>query len=194
MPKIDSTKFYANAIKKYGRSARGVNWLSQENQTIRFAVIAKLLPTNLQHCSLADAGCGFGDFYHYLQTIKKNLQTYTGIDSHPQMVAVARETTKQTILHLDICKASLPIHDYYICSGALNVLTPFESHLFIQNCYHSSREAFIFNVLYGDKTSDTYNYLQKETLESIAKKLDVKKVVYKEGYLENDITVMFVKK
>lgn len=194
MPKIDTFSFYSNAIKKYGTTAKGVNWLSEKNQTLRFKEITKLLPIQMQHYSLADAGCGFSDFYHYLRKTHKPIKTYTGIDSHPTMVQIAKERTGQNILCLDICNELLPIHDYYICSGALNVLTLFESHLFIQNCYNSSREAFIFNVLYGDKESQTYNYFQKETLESIAKELNVKKVVYKEGYLKNDITVMFLKK
>ncbi len=110
------------------------------------------------------------------------------------MVELASSNTEVEILHLDICKESVPIKDYYICSGALNILTYFETHLFIQNCYNSSRKAFIFNTLYGSKESETYNYLGKDFIESIAKKLNVKKVIYKEGYLENDITVMFLKK
>ena len=194
MPKIDTFNFYANAIKKHGTTAKGVNWLSKKNQELRFKQIVQLLPKDISLYSLGDAGCGFGDFYHYLTRLKKPLKHYTGIDSHSDMVRIAQEQTQQEILLLDISKESLPLKDYYVCSGALNVLTLFETHLFIQNCYNSSKKAFIFNVLYGDKKSDTYNYLQKETFESIAKKLDVVKVVYKEGYLENDITVMFMKK
>lgn len=194
MPKIDSLKFYASAIKKHGTTAKGLNWLSTTHQEIRFQEISKLLPKNLHQFSLGDAGCGFANFYHYLLQKNKKPKHYTGIDSLLDMVKIASSHIPIEILHLDICKENIPTQDYYVCSGALNVLTTFETHLFIQNCYNSSREAFIFNVLYGNKESDTYNYLEKETIEAIAKKLNVKKVVYVEGYLKNDITVKFIKK
>lgn len=194
MPRIDTRKFYLSAIKKHGVSAKGVNWLSKENQELRFKEILQLLPYVLNEYSLGDAGCGFGDFYSYLIKNNRQLKNYLGIDAHIEIVELASANTEVEILHLDICKESVPIKDYYVCSGALNILTYFETHLFIQNCYNSSRKAFIFNTLYGDKESETYNYLQKDFIESIAKKLNVKKVIYKEGYLESDITVMFVKK
>jgi len=193
MPKVDTTKFYLNAIKKHGHNAKGLNWSSKENQELRFHKIVQLLPPQLNAHSLGDAGCGFGDFYHYLKKKNKKPASYLGVDSLSDMVSIALDNTLAEILHLDICKEALPVKDYYICSGALNILNPFETHFFIQNCYNSSRKAFIFNALYGDKKSDTYNYVSKETLESIAKQLNVKKVIYKEGYLENDITVVFEK-
>lgn len=193
MPKIDSFTFYSNAIKKHGIDAKGVNWLSKKNQELRFDEILQLLPDVLSEYSLGDAGCGFGDFYHYLVKKDKQVKHYMGVDSLLEMVSLATTQTQEEILHLDICKETLPVKDYYICSGALNILTSFETHLFIHNCYKSSRKAFIFNTLYGDRASDTYNYIQKKEIQSIAEKLKVRKVIYKEGYIENDITVMFEK-
>jgi len=193
MPKIDSLKFYSNAIKKHGVCAKGVNWLSQENQELRFREIMQLLPDRLSIYSLGDAGCGFGDFYHYLLREKTIPIDYTGIDSLVEMVSLASTQTQVEILHLDICKEPLPVRDYYVCSGALNILTPFETHLFIQNCYKSSVKAFIFNTLYGNGSSDTYNYMQKSSIENIAKILKVKQIIYRDNYIKNDITVMFLK-
>ncbi|SFV50735.1 hypothetical protein MNB_SM-4-442 [hydrothermal vent metagenome] len=193
MPKINSLKFYSNAIKKHGISAKGLNWLSRENQELRFREIMHLLPETLSTYSIGDAGCGFGDFYHYL--LKQNAvpKLYTGVDSLVEMVRLASTHTQGEILHLDICKEPLPVRDYYICSGALNILTPFETHLFIQNCYKSCAKAFIFNTLYGDNISVTYNYMQKLSIENIAKTLKVKKIIYRNNYIKNDITVMFLK-
>ncbi len=193
MPKIDNQKFYTNALKIFGTTPKGLNWLSAKTQELRFKEILTLLPNNLGEYSLCDAGCGFGDFYHYLELHNNLCHNYIGLDSVSSMVEIAKDRTKKEILHLDITQDKLPIKDYYICSGAMNILTPFETHLFIQNCYNSSRKAFIFNALYGDKKSDTYNYMSKQILESITKQLKVKNMVYKEGYLENDITVMFEK-
>jgi len=191
MPKIDSEKFYTSAIEKFGTTARGVNWASKENQQLRFNALLTLLPDELSNVSLADAGCGFGDFYLYLNKKKQLPKYYLGIDSVLEMYSIAAQNTAQEILNADICKDDLPTSDYYVCSGALNVLTAFETHLFIQNCYNSSRKAFIFNALHGDKDSETYNYLSKESILEIAKSLNVKKVVFESGYLEEDITVGF---
>jgi len=193
VPKIDSEKFYTSAIEKFGTTARGVNWASKKNQELRFDAIIQLLPDDLSDVSIADAGCGFGDFYLYLKKKKRVPREYIGIDSVIDMYSIASQNTAQEILNLDICHDTLPNSDYYICSGALNVLTPFETHLFIQNCYNSSKKAFIFNALHGDKESETYNYLSKEAILEIAQNLNLKDTIFKSGYMEDDITVSFVR-
>ena len=193
MPRIDSEKFYTSAIEKFGVSAKGVNWASKENQFLRFAAILKLLPDDLSNFTLVDAGCGFGDFYNYLKKKKRLPKHYIGIDSLLDMYSIASQNTAQEIMIADICKDALPNADYYICSGALNVLTPFETHQFIQNCYSSSKVAFIFNALHGEKSSETYNYLSTKNIKEIAEKLNVKELIFESGYMEDDITVSFVR-
>lgn len=191
MPKIDTHKFYTSAIEKFGISPKGVNWASKENQVLRFTILLELLPKDLSNVTLCDAGCGFGDFYHYLEKKKKLPSRYIGIDSLLEMTSIALQNTAQEILNANICKDSLPNADYYVCSGALNVLTDFEIILFIQNCYRSSKKAFFFNALFGNKQSETYNYLTKEKIEKIAEDLDVKEVVLRDDYMQDDITVGF---
>jgi len=194
MPRINNEKFYKSAIIKHGQTAKGLNWNSKDNQEIRFKIILELLPKNLNEISLADAGCGFGDFYTY---IKKNSKissvNYLGIDAISEICAIARKQTEAKIIMCDITQDVLPTKDYYICSGALNILTLFETYQFIKNCYKSSKKAFIFNALYSQTESETYNYLTKEKIEKIAKGLSVKKIIFKDGYLEKDITVCFYK-
>jgi SAM-dependent methyltransferase len=191
MPRIDNEKFYISAIEKHGTTARGVNWASKANQTLRFKTLLELLPQDLSPCSLVDAGCGFGDFYLYLEKKKKLPKKYIGIDSLSEMYSIASNNTAQEILIADITSAPLPVEDYYVCSGALNTLTKYESIAFIQNCYNSSKIGFIFNALHGNKESQTYNYLSKDEIQTIANTLGVHKITYKEGYLEDDITVGF---
>lgn len=191
MPKIDSEKFYTSAIEMYGTTARGVNWASKKNQQLRFQAILKLLPDDLRLFTLADAGCGFGDFYTYLLKRKLRVGRYLGIDNHIDMTSITAKKTAQEVLNADICKETLPKNDYYICSGALNVLTPFETRLFIANCYKSSKKGFIFNVLHGEKESPTYNYLTTQKIQIIAQELHVNELIFKSGYLEDDITVGF---
>lgn len=187
MPRIDSKKFYHSAISAHGISARGVNWASKKNQELRFDIILNLLPKNIN--SLADAGCGFGDFYTYMKKQERLPKTYLGIDSLVQMQSIASKATNQKILLADITKNTIPISDYYICSGAMNILQKFETLLFIKNCFHASRYGFIFNILYGDKQSDIYNYISRKKIQEIASNLDVARVEIVDDYMPNDITV-----
>ena len=191
MPRIDSEKFYTSAIEMHGTSAQGVNWASKETQELRFDAILELLPKKLSEYVIADAGCGFGDLYNYMNKKKKRPKTYIGIDSHLDMYSIASENTGCEIVIAEICKDELPKADYYLCSGALNVLTKFETHQFIYNCYKSSKHGFIFNALHGDKESETYNYLTTHDIKIIAKELNVRETLFREGYLKDDITVGF---
>lgn len=192
MPRIDNKKFYLAALKTHGISAKGLHWYSKEVQLQRFEVLLSLLPS-LEEKTIVDAGCGFGDLYLYLQEQHKIPKNYIGIDTLKEMCEQAFINTQMDILHKDILTDALPQADYYICSGALNILHPYETFLFIRNCFLASNQSFAFNVLYGDKVSETYNYMNKKQIENYAKELDVTEIVYKEGYLENDISVAFFK-
>lgn len=191
MAHLDSHKFYTASIKKYGLSPRGVHWNSQKSQELRFEALLNLLPNHV--FTLGDAGCGFGDLYLYMKKHHREPQRYVGIDSFHKMCAIASKRTACKIVLADICTEELPPLDYYICSGALNILTKFETYQFIRNCYIASNHGFIFNALYGTKESKTYNYISMKEIKKIALELEVKEVMFKEGYLENDITVGFFK-
>lgn len=189
MPRIDSQKFYNSAIALHGITAQGVNWTSQKNQELRFDILLSLLPQNI--ISLGDAGCGFGHLYTYMKKKKRLPQKYFGIDVLSQMQIIASKYTQTEILLADITKDPIPNVDYYLCSGAMNVLHPFETLLFIKNCFNASRYGFIFNILHGDKPSQTYNYMSTAKIQSIAKNLNVKRVEIRDDYMPNDITIGF---
>ncbi|MBW6488276.1 class I SAM-dependent methyltransferase [Sulfurimonas sp.] len=193
MPRIDSQKFYSSAIDKYGITAKGVNWHSKESQKMRFDIILDMLPHKISRYSIADAGCGFGDLYLYMLKKKRAPKEYIGIDSLSDMYSIASDRTGCEIVIVDICKEKLPAADYYVCSGAMNVLEEFETHLFMRNCFNACRVGFIFNVLHGDKKSETYNYLTTAQIEQMAKELGVKKVIFRDDYMQDDITALFLK-
>ncbi|MEA1956182.1 MAG: class I SAM-dependent methyltransferase [Campylobacterota bacterium] len=194
MPRIDNEQFYKSAIEKHGVSAKGVQWISEKTQQVRFNVILNILPNDVSDLVIVDAGCGFGDFYFWMKKKKKLPSKYIGIDLLSDMVNIASKRTKQKIIKANICKDKLIDADYYICSGAMNVLERFETHLFIQNCYNSSKYGFIFNILHGDKNSETYNYMTTSQIQRIAKNLKITNVKIFSGYLDKDITVGFFKK
>jgi len=191
MPRIDSEKFYTSAIEMHGTTAKGVNWTSKETQEIRFDMILKMLPQKID--LIVDAGCGFGDFYTYMRKKKREPKKYIGIDSLIDMYSIASNKTAQEIIIADITKDEIPHANYYVCSGAMNVLDRFETYLFIRNCFLACEDGFIFNILHGEDKSETYNYFSTSEIQNIAKELKVKKVIFKDGYMENDITVGFFK-
>lgn len=193
MPRIDNKTFYEASIKKFGVTPEGLQWNSEFYQTLRFNIILDMLPDDLERFSLCDAGCGFGDFFLYMRENSKMSQKYIGIDSLEIMCKIAKKRTKSKIIQADICKEPLPHADFYICSGAMNILSAFETHLFMRNCFLACGSGFIFNILHGDDVSQTYNYISTCQIERIAKELGVREIRYAHEYMQSDITVGFFK-
>ena len=193
MPRINTKSLYAQNISQDKKLPNGVNWISPHNQKLRFKVILYLLPRNLKPYTIVDAGCGYGDLYIYMKDTNRLPKKYIGIDYLEDMYGIAKEQTKSEIIIADITEVAVPRADYYVCSGALNITTKYETYLFIKNCYRSSTKGFIFNILHGEKSCNIYNYLSKKEIEKLAENLDVNEVIYIDDYLEDDLTVGFFK-
>ncbi len=189
MPKIDPKYFYLAALQKYGVSAKALCWNSKEHQQIRFEVIRQALPNDLGNITIADAGCGFGDFWLFLQKRGEKPKHYIGIESLERFVHIAKKKSKQDIRYLDVLTDALPKADYYICSGTLNTLTLFESFLFVKKCLDASRNGVVFNFLYGNKESDIYNYIDDVKIEAMLRDFHAEIFFEQSGYLENDKTI-----
>lgn len=193
MPRTDNETFYISALKKYGVSPKGVHWNSKRNQELRFDVLLEMLPKNLSKYSVVDIGCGFGDLYLYMAKKNRLPKSYTGIDSLKEMCTIATERTKQSIVHADAIKDTLPHADFYICSGAMNILTKFETFVFIRKVLEVTRVGFVFNALHGVKESDVYNYLSFDEIYNLASDFNADVARFDDDYLENDISVLFHK-
>lgn len=185
MPRIENEKFYKASLKRYGLTCKALHWNSEESQAIRFKVLLSLVREDISACRIVDVGCGFGDLYLYMK--EKPLQ-YTGIDVMEEMVEQAVQKTGCEILKLDACVDALPLADYYLCSGAMNILSRFETYQFIQNCYNASKKGFIFNILEGKDESLVYNYFRAKEIKAIAKELGAE-VEIKKGYMQKDISI-----
>ncbi len=191
--KIDNKKFYAASLKKYGKTAQGLHWNSPEAQKVRFQQLRHLLPETISHYTMIDAGCGFGDFYLYLQEYGSLPAQYIGLDCMETMVLEARKRTSCDIFQCDILRDPLKKADIYCCSGAMNILDPFETQLFIRRCYDAARFGFVFNVLWGERDDLVYNYMHIDTIEAIAKTLNATCKITT-GYLEHDMSVALYKR
>ncbi len=164
MPRVDPDSFYRAALERYGHNAQGAHWESARTQRVRFGVLRRLLPADLSGLTLVDVGCGLGDLFRYLESQGDRPGTYIGIDVVEPMVEIARLRTHQDVFLLDALCDTLPAADYYLCSGAMNTLTPEETKVFIQRCFAASREGFVFNLLRGADDCHTFNYRQPEEI------------------------------
>ncbi|MEA2050028.1 MAG: class I SAM-dependent methyltransferase [Campylobacterota bacterium] len=189
MKTISNKQFYKQSIDEFGVSAQGVHWNSKYTQYKRFEIITKLIKKDIKNSTLIDVGCGFGEYYNYLNNNHKIPKKYIGVDCEIDMIEISQkrfpylEFYKQNILYDDLINA-----DYYLCSGALNILSLEQCKIFIQRCYEISNKGFIFNYL----KNITFNDIKKHHIIDICKQF-TDDIVIKEGYLDNDFTIFMVK-
>lgn len=190
MNRVDNEHFYQVGIQDHGYTPQGLRWHSRESQEVRFDQLVSLLPFDTQ--SIVDAGCGFGDLCGYIRSRGKYTLSYIGLDALDVMVNEASMRTKEPIYQCDILADPLPEAEFYLCSGALNILTRHASTLFLRRCYDASTRGIIFNFLEGTKQSKTFNYLQASSLQKLGDKLGAR-VVFRRHYYDNDCTAAFYK-
>ena len=187
MPRINNNKFYINALKKHGQSAKGLNWHDDYSQIKRFEIITDFLSRNLQpNDTLIDAGCGFGDFYRYIKPLHEI--HYIGYEIVHESVKIAKEQTKQPIEQRNILYDPLEEADFYIASGSMNILSRFETYLFIERCFAHAKKGFVFNLLYGKNESRSFNYFLPQEIKHFCKKFECE-IITRTGYLPHDFTV-----
>jgi SAM-dependent methyltransferase len=193
---LNNEKFYTNAYEKHGISAQGVNWNSKESQEIRFGVITDLLGDELLAHSVVDAGCGFGEFYLFCKKLELAPLSYIGLDCVRSSIDIClkRFEDKQNCSFTckDILKDDLPRADWYIASGSLNILSRFETWLFLEKMLENSQKGIIFNILQGYIRSKNFNYQNKEDIKEFAKSKNLD-IVIVNGYLKNDMTIRMIK-
>lgn len=189
MAKLDNSKFYKQAINKYGVSAKGVHWASSYTQYKRFEILSSFINEELKNSSIIDAGCGFGEYFSYLLKNSKEPKTYLGVDCEEVMINLAsKRFPTQNFKVQNILLDNLSKADYYICSGAMNILLEEEVYIFIKRCFEASQKAFIFNFLKNDPLTN----IKSKNIIAFCKTLS-KKIEIKEHYLENDFSIYMEK-
>lgn len=185
----DNRLFYTNAILEHGISAQGLRWRSTFTQHKRFEILTSFIEDTISNSSLVDAGCGFGDYINYLEKINKKPNSYLGIDCENVMINIASKRFPNINFKLqNVLVDKLYESDYYICSGAMNILDKEEVFIFIKKCFTVSKKAFIFNFLKNDPLTT----ISIDEIISYCKKL-TNKIIIKDNYLENDITIYLEK-
>tara|TARA_R110002033_G_scaffold29007_3_gene65234 strand:- start:52859 stop:53428 length:570 start_codon:yes stop_codon:yes gene_type:complete len=185
----DNNSFYNKTIKKYGISARGVHWNSEFSQYKRFEILTEFIKDEIKDSIIIDAGCGFGEYYNYLFDNNLKPKSYTGIDCEKQMIELASKRFLNVKFYLaDILLDELEEADYYVCSGALSILTKNEIKTFINKCFNASKKGFVFNFLKNDSLTN----IKSEDILSYSKAL-TKNITIEDNYLDNDFSI-FMKK
>ncbi len=88
----------------------------------------------------------------------------------------------------NILEDQLLVADYYICSGAINLLSKNLCYKFIENCFQNSQKGFVFNFL----KNKSFNNLKIEEVISYCSSL-TSKIKTKNHYLDNDFTIFMLK-
>ena len=91
---------YKKNVKKFGFTPRGLFWNSKESQENRFKILNELLlkytkVKNDNIISIADIGCGYGDFYLYLKKYFDRKFTYKGYDINIDFINFCKNTNKE---------------------------------------------------------------------------------------------------
>lgn len=183
-------KFYAQSIEKYGVSPKGVHWSSKYNQYVRFDVLTEFIIDEISNATIIDVGCGFAEYYVYLEKNRTLPLKYIGIDCEKAMIFRSQLRFPKLDFYIKnaLEEQALESADYYICSGALNILEHQDFYTFIKNCYNKSEKGFIFNFL----TKESFNFIKKEKVLEYCHRLSPN-IQTKEHYLYNDMTIFMQK-
>ena len=189
MAQKDNKEFYKKTIKRYGISAQGVHWNSDFSQYKRFEILTDFIKKDIKESSVIDAGCGFGEYYNYLFDNNLKPKSYLGIDCEEQMINLASKRFLNTSFEKqDILKDKLNLADYYICSGAMNILEKKEVFVFIEKCFLASKKAFIFNFLKNDSLTKVSKSQVINYCSILSPNMEIK-----EDYLSNDFSIYLKK-
>lgn len=105
------------------------------------------------------------------------------------MIAICQERFKEDEFYLvDVLSDKLMEADFYICSGAMNILAKKQFYTFIERCFRASKRGFVFNFL----KNKSFNNIKIEEVISFCSNL-TDTIATKNDYLDNDFTIFMIK-
>ena len=115
-----TAQYYAERIRQFGPTARGVDWNSETSQILRFEQLTRLL-YGVEAASVLDYGCGYGAFARYLRQQGWHGR-FTGFDIVSSMIAHARAAHESDPLCTFTDQPdTLKLADFTFASGVFNV-------------------------------------------------------------------------
>lgn len=186
-------EFFDTKTVENGHSIKSLDWGSKRTQEIRFYIFSELASLNGK--SILDVGCGFADFFHFLNDKLKLNIDYTGIDISTEIVKKTKalypylNIQKKDILTQDVKK-----HDYVFASGIHNIK--------VQDNYKLLEKMLkrMFELTNFALATNFVNIAYKEPLAKHIFGYDIKKVrdiakyitsfsTIRQDYLPNDFTL-----
>ena len=149
---------YKKNVKKFGFTPRGLFWNSKESQENRFKVLNELLlkytkVKNDNIISIADIGCGYGDFYLYLKKHFDRKFTYKGYDINIDFINFCKNTNKENNEFFFVSDHPLDNSDFSIMNGTYNYavynsINKWEEYLIynLKKCFENSNKGIIFSL------------------------------------------------
>ena len=92
---------YSERYEKLGRDIKTLGWGTHKQQEYRFH---QTLDNNIDFKNkvVLDIGCGFGDYYNYLNKHDIKIKKYIGFDINPNLIDEARKTYKNDISSFEV--------------------------------------------------------------------------------------------
>ncbi len=122
LDKQETIQRYNERLKEFGYSEMALGWSRMKND-IRFEALICEWYAELEGSTIADFGCGFGDFYGFLINNKKlqNIR-YTGIDINENLIRMGKSVYPESDFYCgDIIKDNYDQHfDFIFSSGVFN--------------------------------------------------------------------------
>jgi SAM-dependent methyltransferase len=190
--KQEIINLYEDRLTKHGVSVTTMGWRDREQQALRFKILSEI--GDLQGKKILDIGCGFGDFYDYLEQNSIYVD-YHGIDLSEKIIAAARERRHDMLVEVrDILTDGINERfDYVFESGILNKRISDNyayAHEIITAMYRVCNEGIAFNMVtdYVDYKEDYLYYYSPEKIFSFCKGLS-RFVVLRHDYPLYEFTV-----
>jgi SAM-dependent methyltransferase len=193
--------YYKNNLTNFS-DHRALGWETQEAQSKRFEVFLK--NTDLRKKSLLDVGCGLGDLYGCLKSLRIPVN-YMGIDILPEMISKAKQKYPEGLFVLENIfdktreKEVFPekSFDVIFSSGLFNLNTE-ETNSMLRKALITFRELakekIVFNLLSDSSPNkeDEYCYYSQKYIDNLLRLLKFSKnhITYLTGYLPNDFTII----
>lgn len=195
-PETDTSRWYAEKVRRYGYDHRGLGFRTRTSQEKRFEALLGL--GDFHGRTLLDVGCGFGDFLAFLHA-RGVRPRYTGIDLCEPMVQRCRERFPgEAFLVQDVLEhAPAGQYDYVVASGIFGLDaqgTRERIRPTLQRLFAWSRVGAAVNFLSRRANALAEGRVYVEPGEMLAEGLALTPAVRLDhSYLPNDFTLHLIK-
>ncbi len=180
---------YNERLKKHGVGIEALASGKEENRQLRFQ---NLLDIGIKpNDYILDLGCGFGDFYLFLENkLGAGNFKYKGIDINPNLINQAQKRIPNADFSVwDITNNKLPdSFDFVVSTSCFNITLKHENNYdfaekILRTCYEMSKKGVAIDFLtsYVDYKIDFAFYYEPEKIFSICKSI-TKRVMLRHDY------------